>query len=67
LLDERADEWATCPGILNAACYGLPETRERGIVSDCDRVLVHQMGRVCEEAKSPTFLQALRTNTQDAF
>jgi DNA (cytosine-5)-methyltransferase 1 len=32
LLYERADRYATCVGVLNSACYGLPQTRERAIV-----------------------------------
>ena len=32
LLSERADRYATCVGVLNSACYGLPQTRERAIV-----------------------------------
>ena len=32
LLEERGEEWATCIGVLNSACYGLPQTRERAIV-----------------------------------
>jgi DNA (cytosine-5)-methyltransferase 1 len=32
LLAERQDRYATCIGVLNSACYGLPQTRERTIV-----------------------------------
>lgn len=32
LLGERAERYASCVGILNSACYGLPQTRERAII-----------------------------------
>jgi DNA (cytosine-5)-methyltransferase 1 len=32
LLAERKSAWATVRGILNSACYGLPQTRQRAIV-----------------------------------
>jgi DNA (cytosine-5)-methyltransferase 1 len=39
LLDERADRYASCVGVLNSACYGLPQTRERAIVIGYKREL----------------------------
>ena len=32
LLKALAERYATCAGILNSACYGLPQTRQRAIV-----------------------------------
>jgi len=32
LLRERRGRYTTCVGVLNSACYGLPQTRERTIV-----------------------------------
>jgi DNA (cytosine-5)-methyltransferase 1 len=39
LLRERRDRYATCVGVLNSACYGLPQTRERAIVIGYKREL----------------------------
>jgi DNA (cytosine-5)-methyltransferase 1 len=39
LLRERRDRYATCIGVLNSACYGLPQTRERAIVIGYKREL----------------------------
>lgn len=39
LLRERRDRYAMCVGVLNSACYGLPQTRERTIVIGYKREL----------------------------
>lgn len=39
LVEERADDWAIVYGVLNSACYGLPQTRQRAIVLGYRRYL----------------------------
>lgn len=39
LLRERSNRYATSVGVLNSACYGLPQTRERAIVIGYKREL----------------------------